>query len=188
MKQGNQTRNKIIQSSNVLFYKRGFHQTAFSDIVNATGLSKGNITYHFKSKENILKAVVEQRTEQMQILFNSWEEQNSDAQFLLNCFIDFLLSDKSELSQFGCPNGTLASELGKNSTLNKQISQGIFNKLRLWLTAQFLKLGYTAEQSNDRAMELFTRAQGICVISQVYNDETLFEHEIKRLKKQIVPH
>ena len=187
MKQGNQTCNKIIESCNELFYKRGFHKTAFSDIVNATGLSKGNITYHFKSKENILKAVVEQRMDKMQKLFDSWEEQNSDAQFLLNCFIDFLLSDKSELSQFGCPNGTLASELGKSSELNKQLSQGIFNMLRLWLTEQFLKLGYTAEQSKDQAMELFTRAQGICVISQVYNDEILFENEIKRLKKQILP-
>lgn len=70
MKQGEQTQLKIIKSASKLFYRRGFHQTAFSDIVDDTGLSKGNITYHFKSKEAILKGVFDRRLENTKNFFN----------------------------------------------------------------------------------------------------------------------
>jgi AcrR family transcriptional regulator len=185
MKQGEQTRNNIVKSANKLFYRQGFHKTAFSDIVKAVGLSKGNITYHFKSKEDILMAVFERRMEKTKNTLASWDDKHPDAIGRLHCFIDSLLEGKSELTRYGCPNGTLASELGKSNALTRELSQHLFDLIRHWLIDQFLSLGYSSEQATDLAMELFTRGQGICVLSQVYNDEKLFEHEINQLKKLI---
>ena len=186
MKQGEQTRDKIILSSNQLFYKHGFHKTAFSDIETETGLSKGNITYHFKTKESLLKAVFEMRINQTQNLFDKWEEVTTSAKSRLCYFIDFLLSEKSELTQFGCPNGSLAIELGKSNDLYQSYNQRVFDQIRLWLIKQFTLLGYTPKHAKSRAIELFTRAQGVCVLSHVYRDETLFENEVKLIKKQII--
>jgi TetR/AcrR family transcriptional regulator, transcriptional repressor for nem operon len=185
MKQGEQTRNNIIKSANKLFYQQGFHKTAFSDIVKTVGLSKGNITYHFKSKEDILTAVFEQRIEKTKKTLASWDNQYPDASSRLHCFIDSLLAGKSELTRYGCPNGSLACELGKSDAHTRELSQQVFDLIRRWLSSQFLSLGFLPEQAEKLAMELFTRGQGICVLAQVYNDETLFEQEIKQLKKLI---
>ncbi len=182
MKQGELTRNKIIKSSNKLFYQQGFHQTAFSDIVKVTGLSKGNITYHFKSKEDILKAVFDQRVGQIESSLASWDEKFPDAEARLHRFVDSLLEGKSDLARYGCRNGTLAGELGKSNPLSRKLSQQVFDLILHWLGSQFQALGYSSEQSNDRAIEFYTRAQGICVLSHAYNDEKLFEHEINKLK------
>ena len=185
MKQGEQTRNNIIKSANKLFYLQGFHKTAFSDIVKDVGLSKGNITYHFKSKEDILMAVFERRMEKTRNTLALWDKEHTDATARLCCFIDNLMEGKSELTRYGCPNGTLASELGKSNALTRELSQPVFELVRHWLTCQFLTLGYSSGQAKNLAMELFTRGQGICVLSQVYNDEKLFEREINQLKKLV---
>jgi len=185
MKQGEQTRNNIVKSANKLFYQQGFHKTAFSDIVKAVGLSKGNITYHFKSKKDILTAVFERRMEKTRNTLASWDKKYPDTTERLYCFIDSLLEGKSDLTRYGCPNGTLASELGKSNALTRELSQHLFDLIRHWLCNQFLSLGYSSEQAADLAMELFTRGQGVCVLSQVYSDEKLFEHEINQLKKLI---
>jgi len=181
MKKGQETRKKILNSANKLFYRKGFNLTSFSDLVDGTGLSKGNITYHFKSKENLLAGVLSGRFEKTQKALAKLEVNNPDANLRLEAFIDSLLDGKMELSQYGCPNGSLAYELGKNQKTRK-LSRDIFELIRLWLTSQFRAIGNTQKHSEELAMELFTRGQGICILAQVYNDHLLFENEVKKLK------
>ena len=53
---GDLTRQTIIEQSAILFNKRGFSGTAMSDIMDVTGLHKGGIYNHFKSKDEIALA------------------------------------------------------------------------------------------------------------------------------------
>lgn len=181
MKQGEKTRNKILSSSNQLFYQQGYHQTSFSDLVKVTNLSKGNITYHFKSKNDILNGVFKRRLAKTETMLNTLTEQHSDAHKRLLQFVDNLLEGKTELTRYGCPNGTLACELGKSDSDARKLSQNIFNLIRSWLSQQFQLLGSSQVQSNEKAQDLLTRIQGICVFSQIYDDENYFEREIKKL-------
>ncbi len=185
MKQGEQTRHKILQASSKLFYQKGFHQTAFSDIVQETGLSKGNITYHFRAKEDILIGVIEQRIDSTKSYLAGLDNKYQDASARIEGFVDSLLKGKSELTRYGCRNGSLAYELGKSEDQTRELSQQIFDLIRLWLTTQFLALGLSDDQAKNNALELLIRGQGICVLSQVYNDETLFVNEVIKLKELI---
>ncbi|WP_046215317.1 TetR/AcrR family transcriptional regulator [Paenibacillus wulumuqiensis] len=47
------TRKKISEAARGLFVQKGYKATSIEDIVAATGSSKGNIYYHFKSKEGL---------------------------------------------------------------------------------------------------------------------------------------
>jgi AcrR family transcriptional regulator len=49
------TREKILKKSGFLFNTQGYKSTSISDITNATGLTKGAIYRHFKSKEELEK-------------------------------------------------------------------------------------------------------------------------------------
>ncbi len=51
--QSEQTRKKISEAARSLFVQKGYKATSIEDIVAATGSSKGNIYYHFKSKEGL---------------------------------------------------------------------------------------------------------------------------------------
>ena len=55
-----ETVNKIVDVSMNLFLEKGFENTSMQDIVdNLGGLSKGAIYHHFKSKDDILAAVMD---------------------------------------------------------------------------------------------------------------------------------
>jgi len=55
-----QTMKNIIEVSAKLFIEKGFDKTSMQDIVDALGMSKGAIFHHFKSKEEILYAVMDE--------------------------------------------------------------------------------------------------------------------------------
>ena len=54
------TRSEIIRQSVNLFNARGFFKVTIKEIADAMDISPGNLTYHFKKKENLLEAIQEQ--------------------------------------------------------------------------------------------------------------------------------
>jgi len=52
-------RTEIIDIAEELFLKSGYNETAVSDIVKRVGVSQGTFYYYFKSKEDILNAIIE---------------------------------------------------------------------------------------------------------------------------------
>jgi TetR/AcrR family transcriptional regulator, cholesterol catabolism regulator len=53
-------RSRIIRESARLFRERGYAGTSVRDIAAATGLQSGSWVYHFKTKQDILAAVMEE--------------------------------------------------------------------------------------------------------------------------------
>jgi len=53
MSKGEQTKEAILQQAAQLFNRRGFFGAALSDVMDVTGLEKGGIYNHFKSKEDL---------------------------------------------------------------------------------------------------------------------------------------
>lgn len=51
------SRNKILEAMGALFAEKGFDATTMQDIMARSGLSKGAIYHHFKSKEEIMQAL-----------------------------------------------------------------------------------------------------------------------------------
>lgn len=55
------TLEKILEVSQQLFFEKGFDQTTIQDIVDRLeGLTRGAVYHHFKSKEDIMNALIEQ--------------------------------------------------------------------------------------------------------------------------------
>jgi len=58
------TIESILTASEKLFLKKGYEKTTTQEIVNETGISKGTIFHHFKSKEDILASVLNRHNNQ----------------------------------------------------------------------------------------------------------------------------
>jgi TetR/AcrR family transcriptional regulator, transcriptional repressor for nem operon len=56
-----QTLEQILFVSTKLFKEKGYEKTSIQDIIDALGMSKGAIYHHFKSKEEILNAVMDRQ-------------------------------------------------------------------------------------------------------------------------------
>ncbi|MBP3819032.1 MAG: TetR/AcrR family transcriptional regulator, partial [Butyrivibrio sp.] len=55
----NETRSKILSTAQRLFNENGYRKVSLRMISDAMGISIGNLTYHFKKRDEILKALLE---------------------------------------------------------------------------------------------------------------------------------
>jgi AcrR family transcriptional regulator len=182
MSKGDQTRQRIIDAADELFYHKGFNQSAVSDIVGVTGLSKGNITYHFSNKDELLSAVINQRKTHIQALLISWNEEYPGPTERLARFAEMLLIEKQHLIQYGCPMGSLISELGKTNKSMAPEARAMFDLFIDWLTQQFLGLGYTRKPSRQLALRFLSQAQGASLLAHAYGDEEMIRRSVQDLK------
>ena len=92
-----QTLEKIIDTSTRLFCEKGYEQTSIQDILDELHLSKGGLYHHFKSKEEILEAVLNKRTQYiLDLLHGLIENTEADnAKERLKKIIYCLLTDPS---------------------------------------------------------------------------------------------
>lgn len=58
-------KNEILDVAERLFGEKGFDNTSTNDILQEIGIARGTLYYHFKSKEDILDAMIERMTEQL---------------------------------------------------------------------------------------------------------------------------
>lgn len=69
---GEKTRAKVLSVARELINRKGFRSTSVNDIIEATGVKKGNLYFHFPGKEELGIAVLEQaHTEFMEFLSKS---------------------------------------------------------------------------------------------------------------------
>ncbi|HBU98755.1 TetR/AcrR family transcriptional regulator, partial [Thalassospira lucentensis] len=67
------TRDRIIETADILFYQQGFEATSFADIALAVGISRGNFYHHFKTKDDILDGVINHRLANTEQMLDRWE-------------------------------------------------------------------------------------------------------------------
>lgn len=59
IKDAEERRNEILDAVDELFGQKGFDGTSTQDILNKVGIARGTLYYHFKSKEDIMDALIE---------------------------------------------------------------------------------------------------------------------------------
>lgn len=64
-------RAQILKAAQSCFGKTGYHKTKMDDIVRASGLSKGALYWHFKSKDEIFLALFDQYDRE---IFAAWDD------------------------------------------------------------------------------------------------------------------
>jgi TetR/AcrR family transcriptional repressor of nem operon len=174
------TRDQIVDAADQLFYRRGYEHTSFSDIADVVQISRGNFYYHFKTKDEILEAVINARLANTRKMLEQWEIEGKQPADRIRSFIHILLANRADIKRYGCPVGTLCGELAK---LN-HASQGEANKLltlfRTWLRRQFTLLGREAA-ADALAMHLLARSQGVAALANAFHDEKFIKQEVKQM-------
>ena len=59
VKEAEERKNEILDAAEELFAAKGYEHTSTGDILGRVGIARGTLYYHFKSKEDILDALIE---------------------------------------------------------------------------------------------------------------------------------
>jgi AcrR family transcriptional regulator len=135
------TRDQIVEAADDLFYRRGYEHTSFADIADVVRISRGNFYYHFKSKDEILDAVIRLRLANTKRMLEQWEGDGKEPADRIRSFIHILIANKAKITRYGCPVGTLCAELAKLNHGSQAGAKKLFTLFRVWLRRQFALLG-----------------------------------------------
>ena len=174
------TRARIVEAADRLIYRQGYEQTSFADIAAAVGISRGNFYHHFKAKDDILAAVIDLRLANSREMLEGWEVVGDTPAERIRCFIRILIANRTEIMRFGCPVGTLSSELAKLDHASKAEADEIFTLFRVWLREQFVALG-RADDADALALHLLARSQGIATLANAFRDKAFVAREVEDL-------
>jgi AcrR family transcriptional regulator len=181
---GQQIQKKIVDAANRLFYQRGYNRTSFSDIAAAADIPRGNFYYHFKSKQEILSAVIESRMASIRVMLEQWQQQIGSPRERLKRYVQILVNEEQDVLRYGCPMGSLNMELAKNQLALQSQAAAMFDLFLVWLQQQFEELGM-AGQSRSLALRLLSETQGTALLSNVFKDKAFLEQEADRLRNWI---
>ncbi|KTW14447.1 TetR/AcrR family transcriptional regulator [Sphingomonas sanguinis] len=171
------TRNCIVEKADTLFYESGFEATSFADIAAAVGISRGNFYHHFKSKDDILDAVITLRIDRTRALLDRWQDDADTPSERILSFIHMLIGNRAKIMAFGCPVGTLCSELAKLDHVAQTRAAAILRLFRDWLSTQFQALG-AGDRSDAWALHLLSWSQGVAVMATAFRDEAFIHREV----------
>jgi AcrR family transcriptional regulator len=178
---GQRVRQHIIDAANRLFYERGFNQTSFSDIAGQAGIPRGNFYYHFKSKDEILLAVIDDRLTAIRAMLDEWSDTIPEPRDRLRRYAEIPLNDARDVVRYGCPMGTLNMELVKGLPVLQHKAGEMFDVFLEWLEQQFVALD-KGDEARMLALQLLGEMQGAALITSVYKDGDYLIREMQRLK------
>jgi TetR/AcrR family transcriptional regulator, transcriptional repressor for nem operon len=163
-----------------LFYRQGYEHTSFSDIAEAVRISRGNFYYHFKTKDEILDAVINARLAHTRKMLGRWEIEGAQPADRIRSFIHILIANRAAIKRYGCPVGTLCGELAKLNHGAQAEANQLFTLFRTWLRQQFTLLGRAAD-ADRLAMHLLARSQGVATLANAFHDERFIKQEVEQM-------
>jgi AcrR family transcriptional regulator len=169
IKEPEERKKELIDTAEQLFIAKGYEQTAISDIVKKVNVSQGAFYYYFESKEDVLVAIIEKKTAQMEDDFLRIAERNdldeaAKLNSMINCFISISTSGNPihgyihqaknaalhKKLMKARPFARIAAQMAK--VIDKGCKKGLFNVARPLETSYLLLMtvGYAYHMFHQR--------------------------------------
>jgi len=172
-------RERLLRSADRLILSHGFRQTTLADIAEDSNVPLGNVYYYFKTKEDICKSIVETRIESMQALLKKCSEPDDPRTRLLQ-LLDYPLTVRTELTDNGCPLGTLSYELSRHEGILSQSSAQLIDVVLDWARQQFQAMD--KPDADELALQLIATLQGMSLIANATGDPTVVDKVVNRTR------
>jgi AcrR family transcriptional regulator len=165
-----------------VLHEQGVEKTTLADIARAAEVPVGNVYYYFKTKDELIEAAIDFHGRQLESMISMFE-QFSAPQERLKALLHGWVEQRDLTAQYGCPTGTLASELDKRDDgLDRAIAK-VMGELLDWVERQFQAMG--RDDARELAVALIAAYQGISLLTNTFRDPDLMATEGRRLERWI---
>ena len=166
-----------------LVHQQGIERTTLADIAKVADIPPGNVYYYFKTKDDIIAAVIEAHAQQIKATLASIDARHRSPKTRLKAFVRAFAGRGEIVAQYGCPLGSLCSELDKR-ILEASLAVGELIRLPIeWAEEQFRSLG--RRDAHDLALDLLAAYQGSALLANTMRDPTVLSGAGRRLEHRI---
>jgi AcrR family transcriptional regulator len=176
-------RERLVEAACDLVYRHGIARTTLADIAQAADVPAGNVYYYFKTKDDIVAAVVQARTGELAAGFAELERRHRNPKARLKALVSVLAGGRDLIAQHGCRYGTLSTDLVKQAGAPDPLAAPLVEIPLDWTEQQFRAMG--RRDAHDLAVELFSRFQGSAVLASALGQPDLMASQTRRLQHWI---
>src|SRR5689334_15740575 len=105
-------RRRLVEGARLLLHQQGVEKTTLADIAQAADVPVGNVYYYFKTKDELVQAAIDARAQDIETALAALDRHRSP-KARLKAFVKLLTTQRELAARYGCPHGTLNSELNK---------------------------------------------------------------------------
>lgn len=192
MKKAEATRLHILQKAFELIYIKGYQATSIDDILATMEVTKGAFYYHFKNKDEMGLAIINEILKPtLTDSFIAPLQQKGDPVKIIYDLIHHLLMENPFLKvEFGCPASNLTQEM---APWNEDFSRALDDLTRRWekrmtdLINDGKKQGYIRRNVNARQVTRFVMSGywGIRNFGKLANHKSVYLPYLRELKKYL---
>jgi AcrR family transcriptional regulator len=182
-RKGAQKRARLVAAARRTVHEHGVEQSSLAEIAEAADVPLGNVYYYFKTKDDLLRAVVENYDGDYDRL-RAVLGRHEDPRERLKALIATWLMAKERIAMYGCPIGSLCSELSKRDRDATSEAAGIvLGKLVTVAEEQFAALGSVDPHGN--AVTLVAAYEGAALLSHALHDPQILVDHAARLTRWV---
>jgi AcrR family transcriptional regulator len=176
-------RERLVAAAGELVYRQGVARTTLAHIAQAADVPLGNVYYYFKTKDDIIGAVVQAHAHQLESALAELERRHRSPKARLKALVSMLAERADATAQYGCPYGTLSSELAKQAEGPDPLAAPLMQIQLDWAERQFRAMG--RRDARDLAVELIAAYQGSAVLTSTLGHPELMARQARRLQRWI---
>jgi AcrR family transcriptional regulator len=173
----------LIAAACDLFHRQGIAATTLAHIAEAAEVPVGNMYYYFKTKDDIVAAVVEARIEEIRSATAALQRRHGSPKARLKALVGMLADSRDTIAEHGCALGTLCTELANHPGQSPSLTAPLMESLLDWAEQQFHAMG--RRDARDLALQLVIAYEGSAVLTNALAQPELMAREARRLEKWI---
>ena len=176
-------RARLIAAATELLHQQGIERSTLADIAKAADVPAGNVYYYFKTKDDVIAAVIDAHVQQIKATLASIDAHHRSPKSRLKALVREFTAQSEVVAQHGCPLGSLCSELGKRVEQPSFAAAELMRVPVEWAEGQFRSLG--RRDAHELALDLLAAYEGSALLANTMRDPSVLSRAAQRLNRWI---
>ena len=175
-------RERLVASAGDLLHRQGVSGTALAEVAAAADIPLGNVYYYFKTKDDLVRAVIDAQAEQARTMLDTLQARRTPGA-RIKALAHEWVQMRDLVARYGCPFGTLAAELDRRDDGLDQEAAKSLSLMLDWAEDQFRQMG--RRDAHDLAIAFFAAVQGAALLANAFRDPDIMTSHVRQLERWI---
>lgn len=193
MKKAEATRLTILHKAFELIYAKGYQTTSIDDIIATTLVTKGAFYYHFKTKDDMGLAIINEilKPTLTKSFITPLKKEQNPTKAIYSLMENLLIKNEFLKAEYGCPVANFTQEMSPWNTdfkkvlyeLTKQWESAIIGKIEDGKESGFIRKDVNSLQV---ALLILSGYWGVRNFGKLTNSKTVYIPYLKELKNYLI--
>ena len=171
-------RERLVDGARRVLHEKGVQATTLADIAQAADVPVGNVYYYFKTKDELVEAVIDAHAGHIQAVLAEFDRHPTPPERLKAMAMSWP-EMAEEVARHGCPHGTICQELAKRDDGLDRRAAKLMALAVDWAEEQFRTMGQP--DPRDLAVGLIAAIQGTALLTSSFRDPEIMTRHAHRL-------